>query len=75
MRRGPPSQISVAIHATADGELEAVVADNGKGERRRAALEAIAERASTLNGRFWVEQGDEGDRDPRRLPVARGPRD
>ena len=61
VRRGPPSKISVRIHPTADGELETVIADNGKGERRRAALEAIAERASTLSGRFWVEQeSDEG---------------
>jgi signal transduction histidine kinase len=61
VRRGPPSMISVSIHETAAGELETVIADNGKGERRRAALDAIAERASTLNGRFWVEQeADEG---------------
>jgi signal transduction histidine kinase len=60
VRRGPPSRISVVIRDTPDGEIEAVVSDNGKGERRRATLDAIAERASTLNGRFSVEQGPDG---------------
>ena len=36
------------------------MADNGTGERRTAALDAIGERASTLNGRFSVEQGADG---------------
>ena len=58
--RGPPTRITVSIHDTHTGELEAVVADNGKGERRKAALDAIAERCATLNGRFSVEQGDDG---------------
>ena len=58
--RGPPTRITVSIHDTDTGELEAVVADNGKGERRKAALDAIAERCATLNGRFSVEQGDDG---------------
>jgi signal transduction histidine kinase len=60
VRRGPPSRISVVIRDTADGEIEAVVSDNGKGERRRAIFDAIAERASTLNSRFSVEQGPDG---------------
>jgi signal transduction histidine kinase len=60
VRRGPPSRISVVIRDTPDGEIEAVVSDNGKGERRRATLDAIAERASTLNGRFSVQQGPDG---------------
>jgi two-component system, NarL family, sensor kinase len=60
VRRGPPSRISVVIRDTADGEIEAVVSDNGKGERRRSTLDAIAERASTLNARFSVEQGPDG---------------
>ena len=60
MRRGPPSKISVVVKDTTDGEIETVVADNGKGERRKAALDAIGERASTLNGRFSVEQGADG---------------
>jgi signal transduction histidine kinase len=60
VRRGPPSKISVTIHETAGGQIETIVADNGTGERRTAALSAIGERASTLNGRFSVEQGADG---------------
>ncbi len=60
VRRGPPSKISVVIRNTEQGEIETIVADNGSGERRTAALEAIGERASTLNGRFSVEHGADG---------------
>ena len=60
VRRGPPSKISVVIRKTARGEIETIVADNGTGERRTAALDSIEERASTLNGRFSVEQGGDG---------------
>jgi signal transduction histidine kinase len=60
VRRGPPSKISVTISETPSGQIETIVADDGTGERRTAALEAIGERASTLNGRFSVEQGADG---------------
>ncbi len=60
VHRGPPTIISVVIKETPAGEIETIVADNGKGERRKAALDAIDERASTLNGRFTVEQGADG---------------
>jgi signal transduction histidine kinase len=60
VRRGPPSKISVTTSETPGGQIETIVADNGTGERRTAALEAIGERASTLNGRFSVEQGADG---------------
>jgi signal transduction histidine kinase len=60
VRRGPPSRISVVIRDTPEGEIETIVSDNGTGERRTAALDAIGERASTLNGRFSVEQGADG---------------
>jgi len=60
VRRGPPSKISVTIQETKGGRIETIVADNGTGERRTAALAAIGERASTLNGRFSVEQGADG---------------
>ena len=60
IRRGPPSKISVVIRHTGESELETVVADNGTGERRSAALDAIGEHATTLNGRFWVDQGPDG---------------
>jgi signal transduction histidine kinase len=58
--RGPPSKISVLVRETDEGGLEAVIADNGKGERRMRTLGAIAERVTTLNGRFSVEQGADG---------------
>ena len=60
VRRGPPTRISVSARELADGALETIVADNGKGERRKAALEAIGQRVTTLNGRFSVEQGSDG---------------
>ena len=60
VRRGPPSKISVTIQETTGGQIETIVADDGTGERRTAALAAIGERASTLNGRFSVEQGADG---------------
>jgi nitrate/nitrite-specific signal transduction histidine kinase len=60
VRRGPPTRISVVVSERDDGALETVVADDGKGERRKTTLDAIAERASTLNGRFTVEQRADG---------------
>jgi signal transduction histidine kinase len=60
VRRGPPSRISIVIRDTPEGEIETVVADNGTGERRTTTLDAIGERASTLNARFSVEQGADG---------------
>ena len=47
VRRGPPSKISVTIRETAGGQIETIVADDGTGERRTAALTAIGERAAT----------------------------
>ena len=58
--RGPPTRISVSTKRTHDGGLEAVISDNGKGERRLRTLDAIEERVATLNGRFSVEQGADG---------------
>jgi two-component system NarL family sensor kinase len=60
VHRGPPTRISVAIHDTGDGGLETVVADNGTGERRQAAIDTIAERVTTLNGRLTVTRGADG---------------
>lgn len=59
IRRGPPSQIDVTIRETGNGGIEMVVRDDGKREQRRASIDAIAERAATLNGRLTVEQGEE----------------
>jgi two-component system NarL family sensor kinase len=55
VRRGPLSRIEIALLATEGGGAELVVADDGPPERRAAVLEALAERAATLNGRFSSE--------------------
>ncbi len=55
VRRGAPSRIDVTVSATASGGAELVVSDDGPPERRAAVLEALAERASTLNARFSSE--------------------
>ena len=60
VRRGPPTKVSVEIRPNADGDLETIVSDNGKGERRRATLVSIEERAATLNGRSFLQQGADG---------------
>lgn len=61
VRRGPPTRISVVVREVPDGGgLETVVSDNGKGERRKALLDALDERVATLNGRFSVEHGQDG---------------
>lgn len=59
-RRGPPSRISVTIAMLADGSVETVIEDDGSGERRRANLESIEERAIPLNGRVTMEQAESG---------------
>jgi signal transduction histidine kinase len=40
--------------------VEAVITDDGKGERRRATLDAIEQRAATLNANFSIDHGEEG---------------
>jgi signal transduction histidine kinase len=60
VRRGPPTEIAVVVREVAAGGLETIVSDNGKGERRKALLDALDERVTTLNGRFSVEQGQDG---------------
>ena len=55
VRRGPLSRIEIALLATEGGGAELVVTDDGPPERRAAVLEALAERAATLNGRFSSE--------------------
>ena len=58
--RGPPTRIAVVVREVDAGGLETIVSDNGKGERRKALLDALDERVTTLNGRFSVEQGRDG---------------
>jgi signal transduction histidine kinase len=60
IRRGPPNRIDVRIGSLADGSVEAVVSDDGAGERRRASFDAIAERARSLSGNLVVDAGEDG---------------
>jgi signal transduction histidine kinase len=60
IRRGPPNRISIRIAEAADGTVEAVIADDGTGERRRASFDAIEERARTLSGTVDVDAGQDG---------------
>ena len=56
VKRGTLTRIEVSLHPTEGGGVELVVADDGPPERRAAVLEAFAERAATLNGRFSTEE-------------------
>jgi signal transduction histidine kinase len=55
-----PSRISISVAEGRDGTVEAVIADDGAGERRRASFDDIEERARTLSGRLDVEAGEDG---------------
>jgi two-component system NarL family sensor kinase len=55
VRRGAPTRIEITLAPTAGGGAELVVSDDGPPERRSAVLEALAERAATLNARFTSE--------------------
>ena len=54
-RRGSPTRIEVSLRPTPSKGAELVVSDDGLPERRSAVLEALAERAATLNARFSAE--------------------
>jgi signal transduction histidine kinase len=60
LARGSVSRISVRVAPLEDGGVEAVVVDDGAGERRRRSFEPIAERARTLNGELTIDSGDDG---------------
>ena len=60
IHRGPPTRISIRVTEIEDGSVEAVIADDGAGERRRATFDAIEERARTLSGSLVVEAGPDG---------------
>ena len=55
IRRGAPTRIVAWVKVAANSGAELVVADDGPPERRSAVLEALAERAATLNARFSSE--------------------
>jgi signal transduction histidine kinase len=59
LARGSVSRITVRIAPVEDGGVEAVVADDGAGERRRRSFESLAERARTLNGEVTIDSGDD----------------
>jgi two-component system sensor histidine kinase DegS len=60
IRRGPPTRISVQLRESDGGALELLIEDDGSGERRKASLDSLGERARTLNARFSVEQPGSG---------------
>jgi signal transduction histidine kinase len=55
VRRGPPQRVQIGMQPTAEGGLDATVADDAEPERRRRSLEAIEERVKQLHGRIVVE--------------------
>jgi two-component system NarL family sensor kinase len=55
VRRGPLTRVEIMLRQTEGGGVELMVEDDGPPERRAAVLEALAERAATLNGRFSSE--------------------
>jgi len=54
VRRGAPT-VEVRLRTTNAGGAELSVSDDGTPERRSVVLEALAERAATLNARFTSE--------------------
>jgi two-component system sensor histidine kinase UhpB len=60
IRRGPPKYVAVRVTPTERGEIETCISDDAPGERRRTGFDEMAERARTLNGRFFVDQSDDG---------------
>jgi len=60
LRRGPPERISISVTLADDGSVEAVIVDDGAGERRRASYDDIEERTRTLSGQLEVAAGQDG---------------
>ena len=59
IRRGPPSRFEISATADADA-LHLVIRDDAPSERRRRALDILAERARTLGAALAVENEDAG---------------
>jgi two-component system, NarL family, sensor histidine kinase DegS len=57
--RRRPSKIAVRV-TSVDGGVEAVIADNGAGERRRATYDSLAERARALNAELSLDSSEDG---------------
>jgi two-component system, NarL family, sensor kinase len=60
LARGSVSRITVRVAPLENGGVEAVVVDDGAGERRRRSFDSIAERARALNGELTIDSGDGG---------------
>jgi signal transduction histidine kinase len=60
IRRGPPSRFEVAASAEAPGTLRLVIRDDAPTERRRRALEVLAERARTLGANLTLDNEADG---------------
>jgi signal transduction histidine kinase len=60
VRRGPPTRIGVRLAQTADGGVEATVADDADPERRRRSFEAIEERVRQVHGDIEVVVDGDG---------------
>jgi signal transduction histidine kinase len=56
VRRGPPTQIGIAVERAPDGRFVTTITDDGSEERRREFFDMLAERARTLSGRLTVDQ-------------------
>jgi signal transduction histidine kinase len=69
VRRGPPTQVTVAI-VPSGGGVELRIVDDGGRERREAVLHGLAERAAELNGTFGSETTPEGTSVTVRLPPS-----
>lgn len=59
IRRGPPSRFEITATADPDA-LHLVIRDDAPSERRKRALEVLAERARTLGAALAVENEDSG---------------
>jgi signal transduction histidine kinase len=55
VRRGTLTRVEISLSELEGGGVQLVIEDDGPPERRAAVLEALAERAATLNGRFSSE--------------------
>jgi signal transduction histidine kinase len=55
IRRGPPSHFDVAATSDVPGTLRLVIRDDAPTERRRRALEVMAERARTLGANLTLD--------------------
>jgi signal transduction histidine kinase len=71
IRRGPPSRFEISASTDADA-LHLVIRDDAPSERRRRALEVLAERARTLGAALALENEDAGTTMILELPL-RGP--